>query len=137
MAQAQSHWLLVSGMLIFILGLINGVVIPRFKNKRMGLSSHLVGVQHGLVFLAFGLMWPRLELAGWLMTSAFWLTIYGLYAIWIALLLAGVWGTSKDTPIAGDGYQGTESQEMVAGLLLKSGSVAILVASIIVFLGLL
>jgi len=137
MAQAQSHWLLVSGMLIFILGLINGVVIPRFKNKRMGLSSHLVGVQHGLVFLAFGLMWPRLELSAWLMTGAFWFTIYGLYAIWIALLLAGVWGTSKDTPIAGDGYQGSDGQEMIAGLLLKSGSVAILIGSIIVFLGLL
>lgn len=137
MAEAQGHWLLVSGMLIFILGLINGVLIPRFTNKRMGLSSHLVGVQHGLVFLAFGFLWPRLDLSSLLLTGAFWLSIYGLYAIWIALVLAGVWGTSKDTPIAGAGYQGTDTQELISGLLLKSGSVAILIGSIIVFLGLL
>lgn len=56
MIEHQGHYLLVNGMLLFILGLLNGLVIPFFKNKRMGLSAHLAGVQNGMVLLLFGFL---------------------------------------------------------------------------------
>ena len=56
MVEHQSHYLLINGMLLFILGLLNGLVIPFFKNKRMGLAAHLAGVQSGMVLLLFELL---------------------------------------------------------------------------------
>src|SRR5262252_6039812 len=36
------------GMLLFLLGLITGLVEQRFTNVRMGLSAHLEGVMNGI-----------------------------------------------------------------------------------------
>ena len=129
MVEYQSHYLLVNGMLLFILGLLNGLVIPLFKNKRMGLSAHLAGVQSGMVLLLFGFLWARLSLPEILLSTSYWLSLYSMYAIWLALLLAAVWGSSRSTPIAGAGFQASNRQEQIVQLLLVSGSVAIIVAS--------
>ena len=49
MVEHQSHYLLVNGMLLFILGLLNALVIPLFKNKRLGFAAHLADVQSDMV----------------------------------------------------------------------------------------
>jgi (hydroxyamino)benzene mutase len=125
----QSHYLLVNGMLLFILGLLNGLVIPLFKNKRMGLSAHLAGVQSGMVLLLFGFLWVRLSLPEALLSASYWLSLYSMYAIWLALLLAAIWGSSRSTPIAGAGFEASKQQELIVKLLLVSGSLAIIAAS--------
>ena len=137
MVEHQSHYLLVNGMLLFILGLLNGLVIPLFKNKRMGLSAHLAGVQSGMVLLLFGFLWAHLTLSETLLTASYWLSLYSMYAIWLALLLAAIWGSSRSTPIAGAGFQASKRQELIVQLLLVSGSVAIIAASGVLLWGLL
>ena len=137
MVEYQSHYLLVNGMLLFILGLLNGLVIPLFKNKRMGLSAHLAGVQSGMVLLLFGFLWARLSLPEILLSASYWLSLYSMYAIWLALLLAAIWGSSRSTPIAGAGFQASKRQELIVQLLLVSGSVAIIAASGVLLWGLL
>ena len=129
MVEHQSHYLLVNGMLLFILGLLNGLVIPFFKNKRMGLSAHLAGVQSGMVLLLFGFLWARLSLPEILLSASYWLSLYSMYAIWLALLLAAIWGSSRSTPIAGAGFHASKQQELIVQLLLVSGSLAIIAAS--------
>ena len=129
MVEYQSHYLLVNGMLLFILGLLNGLVIPLFKNKRMGLSAHLAGVQSGMVLLLFGFLWARLSLPEILLSASYWLSLYSMYAIWLALLLAAIWGSSRSTPIAGAGFHAPKQQELIVQLLLVSGSLAIIAAS--------
>ena len=129
MVEHQSHYLLVNGMLLFILGLLNGLVIPLFKNKRMGLSAHLAAVQSGMVLLLFGFLWTRLSLSEVVLVASYWLSLYSMYAIWLALLLAAIWGSSRSTPIAGAGFQASERQEQIVQLLLVSGSLAIIAAS--------
>ena len=91
----------------------------------MGLSAHLAGVQNGMVLLIFGLMWHHLKVGEVWRKLARWLSIFSMYAIWFGLLLAAVWGTSKSTPIAGAGYEGSETQELVVSALIQVGSVAI------------
>ena len=97
MVEYQSHYLLVNGMLLFILGLLNGLVIPFFKNPRMGLSAHLAGVQSGMVLLLFGFLWTHISLPENILAACYWLSLYSMYAIWLALLLAAIWGSSRST----------------------------------------
>lgn len=120
------------GVLLFFLGLLNGALVGAFTNPRMGLSAHLAGVQNGLSLLAFGLLWPHLSLSPRLERFAAWAGIASMWAIWIALALAAAFGTSRATPIAGAGFQGTAWQEWLVTTLLYSGSLAILAAVAVV-----
>lgn len=60
----------------------------------------------------------------------------GLYAIFISLLLAALWGTSRATPIAGAGHQASPLREVVVTVLLTGGSLAPAVAVALVLWGL-
>ena len=136
MENHQSRKLLLSGMILFLLGLLNGLVISLFENPRMGLSAHLAGVQNGLVLLAFGLFWQKVKLGDSAKRWCLNLNIYSMYAIWFALVLAAMWGTSSATPIAGASFSSTLTKEYIVNFFLYSGSGAIIIASIQVILGL-
>jgi hydroxylaminobenzene mutase len=135
-ADSLSRELLIHGTVLFLLGLVNGLVVQRFLNPRMGLSSHLVAVQNGLVLWVLGLIWPQLRLTPPAQSLTAWCAIVGLYAIWLGLLLAGIWGASRATPIAGAGHSTTRGKERIVALLIIVGSLAILVATVLVLYGL-
>ena len=128
--------LLIYGMVLFLFGLLNGVVVPYFENPRMGLSAHLAGVQNALVLLAFGLIWNNLKLSQVTLRWCFWFSVYGMYSIWVSLVLAAIFGTSSATPIAGNGFIGSQYQELMVNMLLYSGSISIIIASLQIILGL-
>jgi len=126
--------LLFHGTLLFLLGLINGALIPIFFNKRMGLSAHLAGVQNGLALIAFGLIWSYADVP--LPSVAYWSSLYSMYGIWIGLVLAGIWGTSKSTPIAGKGFSASAWKETLVTVIIKSASVAAILATSLLLVGL-
>ncbi len=130
----MSDRLLFHGTLLFLLGLINGAVIPLFLNKRMGLSAHLAGVQNGLTLIAFGLIWPHaaVPFAG----VTYWSALVSMYGIWFGLLLAAIWGTSRSTPIAGKGYAATAWKENLVTVIIQSTSVAAILATSLLLVGL-
>lgn len=128
--------LLISGALLFLLGLLTGVAVPYFENTRMGLSAHLAGVQNALCLLVFGAIWRYVKLSETALLRCSRLSIYSMYSVWLSLTLAAVFGTSSATPIAGAGYAGTQLQEAIVNILLYSGSVAILVAAVQIIVGL-
>lgn len=128
--------LLIAGMILFLLGLLTGVGIPFFTNARMGLAAHMAGVQNGLVLLVFGLVWKHVHFSG---VREIWcerLSIFSMYALWFAQVLAAVWGTSSATPMAGAGYSGAAWQELMVNLFLYSGSLMIILSVILLILGL-
>lgn len=129
--------LLISGVILFLLGLLTGVAVPLFENSRMGLSAHLAAVQNALVLWAFAFMWQYVNVSAKQLKICLWLSIYSMYSIWLSLVFAAIWGTSKATPIAGAGYVGEAYQEWVVNVLIYSGSVAIIVATVQILLGLL
>ena len=124
------------GALLFVLGLVNGALISTLTNTRMGLSAHMAGVQNGMVLLIFGLVWHRLGLTQRTLRIAEWSSIFSMYAIWAALLLAAIFGTSRVTPIAGAGFEGALWQEGLVAVLLYAGSGGILLGAGLVFWGL-
>ena len=137
LGSSLSKMLLIHGTVLFILGLLNGLPMQRFKNPRMGLSAHLTAMQNGMVLWAFGLIWPHSTLGPMAQTWVAFTAIAAMYAIWLALLLAAMLGTSRSTPIAGAGHAASAQKEFLVTALLASGSMTIIVATLGLLWGLL
>lgn len=122
------HWLLFLGTAIFVAGLLVGLIQDRLKNKRMALSAHLVGVQHGMVLWILPFLLPHTTLGAVAQTWLAALAVYGLYAIWLAMLLAAFWGASRALPMAGAGFQATPLRETIVQLLIITGALTSVLA---------
>ena len=122
-----------SGVVLFFLGLLTGFAIPAARSPRIGLSAHLAGVQSGTFLIAVGLLWPKLDLGSWSapVGHALWLS---LYAIWLSLVLAAVFGAGQGLPIAGQGITTTKGRQAIVSVLLIGGSLlsALAVAAMLV-----
>ncbi len=59
----QSNKLIFSGILLFLIGLVIGLLVPIFANPRMGVSSHIEGVMNGMFLTMLGLIWHKLDLS--------------------------------------------------------------------------
>ncbi|MBX2928530.1 MAG: hypothetical protein KF852_11890 [Saprospiraceae bacterium] len=116
----SSRKLKMSGMVLFLLGLITGFAIVTLTNPRQGLAAHLEGVMNGMFLVVAGFVWSELMISQRLKKVLFWTLLYGTFSNWFFTLLGAVWGTSQMTPIAGAGFVGTELQEKIvlAGLAL-------------------
>lgn len=114
--------LAVAGVLLFLLGLLNGFVIGLGRSPRLGLSAHLTGVQSGTFLIAMSLLWPHFDLqdgAGELIGTGLWVS---LYLLWLALMLAGLLGAGRGLPIAGGGIEARPFYQRVVSVLLISGT---------------
>ena len=132
----QSNWLLFLGILLFLFGLLVGLFIPMLTNPRMGLSAHLEGVMNGMFLVILGLIWNKLVLNDKWLTSTFWLTIYGSFANFVAVLIGAINGAGKLMPIAG-GKEGTSVVEGLISFLLISLALAMIFVCVVVLTGLL
>jgi len=130
------HRLLWHGVLIFLLGLLAGAVVPLLTNPRMGLAAHVGGVMSGMFLILVGLIWEEITLPAWAKKAEFWLFLYASHTGWVAQFLAGLFGTSRSTPIGGAGFSGTAWQEALVDFLAISFSLAILLACILALWGL-
>ena len=125
------------GILLFLLGLLTGLIVPALANPRMGLSSHLEGVMNGIFLVVLGLVWPRLRLSRAAQAIAFWLSVYGTFVNWAATLAAAAWGAGAPMmPIAGLGHEGTRVPEGSIAFGLVSLALAMIATCGIVLWGL-
>jgi hydroxylaminobenzene mutase len=108
-----SRRLKLLGMFLFLLGLITGFLMMNIKNPKMGLAAHMEGVMNGTFLIAVGLIWSELKLNNKLKTAAYGTLIYGTFVNWFVTLLSAYFGTSKMTPISGQGFVGTDLQENI------------------------
>jgi (hydroxyamino)benzene mutase len=84
--------LFVLGLVLFLLGLLTGLIVPILKNPRMGVASHVQGRTNGPFLVLVGLMWPHLHLShAWEIVTVI-LRVYGTYANWLATQLGSLWG---------------------------------------------
>lgn len=135
MAFATRRALLISGSLLFLIGLLSGVAVPHLANPRMGLSAHLAGVQNALFLLVVAAVWDYVSLSQRLRILLCWFGIASMYGFWLALQLAALWGTSRATPIAGAGSEGLGFDEAVVSFLLRASSLVAILASVLLFAG--
>jgi hydroxylaminobenzene mutase len=58
----QGHRLLQLGILFFLFASLEGFAIPYFTVPLLGRSVHTLSALSGVILLALGLLWPRLNL---------------------------------------------------------------------------
>lgn len=132
----RSRRLYWHGMALLLLGLLMGMVVQAVANPRIGLSAHTGTLMNGILLIAMGALWPRLALSARAESAAFSLNIAGSWLNCVALFFAGVFGTSRSTPLHGVGHVGTPLQEIFVGTGLVAGAVALLVGCALVLWGL-
>jgi hydroxylaminobenzene mutase len=93
-------------------------------------------VQNGMMLTLLGLLWRHLCLTARIERIAAVASVFALYTIWIGLLLAAAFGTSRATPMAGAGHSGAPWQEALVNVVFGAGSVALLLALGVVLWGL-
>lgn len=134
--QKHSDNLIFSGVLLFLLGLIVGLLVPLFANPRMGLSSHLEGVLNGIFLIVLGLIWNKLALSNRWLNLSYWLALYGTFMNWLGILVAAVFNAGKMLNIAANGKEGSPFAEGFVAFSLLSLTMAMLVICVTVLIGL-
>jgi hydroxylaminobenzene mutase len=124
------------GMLLFLLGLITGLLEQRFTNVRMGLAAHLEGVLNGILLLALGAAWNEVRLPRPAKAIAYWTALYGTYVNWLVTSIAAAFGTAASSPITSAGHSGQPWQESFVATGFLTVSVAIIATSLLVLWGL-
>ncbi|HRY97652.1 MAG TPA: hypothetical protein P5550_01210 [Bacteroidales bacterium] len=124
------------GVLLFLLGLLVGLIVPLLANPRMGVSSHIEGVLNGMFLIILGLIWEKMALSGKWLKITYWLAIYGTFMNWFGILIAAVFNGGKMLGIMAEGQEGHPMVEAVVGFSLISLSVAMVVVCVAVLVGL-
>jgi hydroxylaminobenzene mutase len=124
-----------TGLGLFFLGLVNGFLIPVGRSPRIGLSGHLAGVQSGTFLMAAGVVWPMMHLWPVLNLPIAHVLWISLTAVWLALLLGGLWGAGRGLPIAGGGITTTPGRQMIVSVLLIGGSIGAFVSATAALIG--
>jgi hydroxylaminobenzene mutase len=132
----QADQLIFLGVLLFFLGLVVGLLIPVLANPRMGLSSHLEGVFNGIFLVVLGLIWSKVNLSDKWLKITFWLSIYGTFANWLGILIAAIFNAGKMLTVAAKGQEGPPLAEGIVTFSLISLTIAMLMISITVMIGL-
>lgn len=118
----QGYRLLQIGVALFLFTAFEGFAIPIFAVPLLGRSAHSLSALFGVILVALGLLWPRLNLGKPVSRIAFWCLIYSGFAITAAFLIAGLWGAGKLTmPLAG-APMGTSFQEFVIAAVAYSSA---------------
>lgn len=134
--RGQNRQLMWHGMLLFLLGLITGLLEQRFTNVRMALSAHLEGVMNGIFLLALGAAWNEVRLSHPVKVTAYWTALYGTYANWLVTSIAAAFGTAADSPITSAGHSGQPWQESFVAMGFLTVAIAIIATSVLVLWGL-
>jgi (hydroxyamino)benzene mutase len=134
--KTQKRGLMWHGMLLFLLGLITGLLEQRFTNVRMGLSAHLEGVMNGILLLALGAAWNEVRLPHPVKVTAYCTALYGTYVNWLVTSIAAAFGTAANSPITSAGHSGQPWQESFVAMGFLTVAIAIIATSILVLWGL-
>jgi len=134
---SDQRTLVLAGAILFLLGLLEGVVLQSFHNPRMALSAHLTAVQSAMSMMLAGLLWTATHLPEKVLAMGKWGIVIGMFALWIGLTGAAMTGASSVLPIAGAGHQAGPIAEIVVAVAVFTGSFILTVGWSIFVCGLL
>jgi len=137
----QGQRLLQVGMGLILFSSFEGFAIPSLASQRIGLSAHTLSALQGVLLLAQGLLWSRLDLGTKACRVAFWCLIYSTLAILAAYVVAAFWGVGNETirlmgELPHGLARGTPFQETFIAALGYSSAPTGLISFALVFWGL-
>lgn len=124
------------GAALFLIGLLQGGLIPYFMNPRMALSAHLAAVQSGMALMIFGVIWELLSLNEKWRKIAYWSGLLSMYLVWFSITLSAVFGASKALPMAGEGFSASFLIETAILLIVHAGAGLGILSGVLIVLGL-
>ncbi len=129
--------MLQAGVTLFLFSVLEGIVLESPPFPRLGLSVHTLSGFEGVVLIAPGLLWPRLNLSATASRIAFWTLLYSVCATLVAYTLAAIWGAGNSTiPLAAGTAYGTDLQEAVIKVVVYTGGPTFLIAIVLIIWGL-
>jgi (hydroxyamino)benzene mutase len=115
----QGHRLLQIGVALFLFTSFEGFAVPYFAVPNLGRSVHTLSGFTGVLFVALGLAWTRLDLGTTAARIAFWFLVYSAFATIAGFVIAGVLGAgSSIMPLAAGGARGSDFQEALIQLVM-------------------
>jgi len=127
---------LISGLIMFVLGLLAPIYSPYALAKIGILQAHLIGALQALVFFSFAWMWPHLSLPKFSKSIATVCLYISLWANWIGTLFVGIFGAGKEQYIVNqDLVPGAKGFWNIATLLLITLSQLAVLAVVLVIIG--
>ena len=137
MLSRQGHRLLQIGVALFLLTSFEGFAIPALAAPRLALSAHSLMALLGVLFIAMGLLWPKLRLGAGTSRLAFWFLVYSGFAIVAAYLLGAIWAAGNSTmPLAAGAAHGSNFQEAVIKIVAYSSAPTGIVSFALILWGL-
>lgn len=134
---SHGHRLLQVGAGLLLVTSLQGFLIPALASPRIALSAHTLAVFQSLLFLALGLVWPRLRLSTILSRIAWWCLVFSGLSILAAYVMAAFWGAGSETlRFAAAGFHGTPGQEAAIGAAALASAPTGLIALCLVLWGL-
>ncbi|MER8397210.1 hypothetical protein [Mesorhizobium sp. M1348] len=131
----QGHRLQI-GVALLLFSSFEGFAIPYLAAPRLGLSAHTLSALEGVLLLALGLTWSRLNLGAAMSRIAFWLLIYSALAILAAYVIASAWGAGNETmPLAAGAVHGSAFQEAVIKGVAYSSAPTGLISFVLILWG--
>jgi len=135
--QRQGHRLLQLGVALFLFTSFEGFAIPHLAAPQLGRSVHTLSAFVGVLFVALGLLWPRLDLGAAAARSAFWLLVYSALVTIASFVLAALWGAGNTLmPLAAGNARGSDFQETVIAVVAYTGAPTGIAAFALVLWGL-
>jgi (hydroxyamino)benzene mutase len=133
----QGHRLLQLGVALFLFTSFEGFAIPYLAAPNLGRSAHTLSGFVGVLLLALGLLWPRLELGATAARIAFWLLVYSSLVTIASFVLAAAWGAGNTVmPLAAGSARGSDLQETIIMVVAYSGAPTGIIAFAIILWGL-
>jgi hydroxylaminobenzene mutase len=133
----QGHRMLQIGIAHFVFSGLEGFAIPLLRSPRLGLSVHTLSGLQGVMMVALGLVWPRINLGATASRTAFWTYTYSSVATLVPYVLAAVWGAGNTTiPLAAGTARGNARQEATIKIILYSAAPTFFVSMALVLWGL-
>jgi len=124
------------GFVLFLLSLATGFAVPMLKSPRLGLSAHSIGVMSGLMLIAVGVIWDKLNIGAAGRRVLYWLWVAMGVGNWAGTLAAAYFGGSQLMPIAGGGQTAAPAGEMLVTIVIIAVSVISVAAVSMVLWGL-
>jgi (hydroxyamino)benzene mutase len=135
-AEYSGRRLIWHGVLLFLLGLLAGLLEQKFSNPRMGLAAHLEGLMNGTFVVAVGAVWSEVRLPARSIRLTFWTLLCGSYVNVLVTALAATFGTVAMTPLAGAGHHARDWQEALVTAGFISVGISMIAAAALLLWGL-
>jgi hydroxylaminobenzene mutase len=137
LSRRHGHRLIQIGVALLLFSSLEGFAIPYLVAPSLALAAHRLSALQGVLFLAVGLTWPRLNLGVMALRTAFGCLVYSALAILTAYIIGGVLGAGNETmPLAAGTAHGSAFQELVIKVVAYSSAPTGLVSFGLLFWGL-